>query len=92
VPNPKIVEPAADHVLLIDVPRETTIDGISLPENEKQQEMLFGRVIFSGPLALNTAPHDLVMYGPYAGKHAIIDGVQFRIMREGQIEAYLREK
>jgi co-chaperonin GroES (HSP10) len=86
----KMVEPAGDHVIVIDVPRETTIDGISLPENEKQQEMLFGRVVFAGFLALNTAPEDLVMYGPYAGKFAIIDGVQFRIMKEGQIEAYLR--
>jgi co-chaperonin GroES (HSP10) len=86
---PKI-QPAGNHVIVIDSIRETTIDGISLPENEKQQEMLFGHVVFTGPQALLTKPEDVVMFGPYAGKHAIIDGVQFRIMKEEQIEAYLR--
>ena len=36
------VEPAGDHILVADIARETTIDGIVLPDNVREQEMLFG--------------------------------------------------
>jgi co-chaperonin GroES (HSP10) len=80
------LEPASDHVIVVDSPRETTIDGISLPDNMKQQEMVFGTVIFVGPDASKTMIEDRVCYGPYAGKTVVIDGVEFRIIRQGQIE------
>lgn len=89
----KTIVPAGDHVIIIEnLGRETVIDGITMPENERQQEMAFGCVVFKGPKAFDTQVQDLVMFGPYAGKNAVIDGVQYRIMREGQIEAYLKEK
>jgi co-chaperonin GroES (HSP10) len=86
------IEPASDHVLVIDCVRDTTIDGISLPDNVKQQEMLFGMVIFVGPACTSTKVQDKVCYGPYAGKHVVLDGVEFRLLTEGQIEAYIRDK
>jgi len=58
----------------------------------RQMEMVYGTVIFAGPLAAATQPKDQVCYGPYAGKTVIMDGMQFRLLREEQIEAYLREK
>ena len=85
------IEPATDHVIVAELPREATIDGIEMPENEKQQEMMFGSVIYVGPDAHRTAVGDRICYGPYAGKHVIISGAQFRLMREGQIELYLRK-
>lgn len=88
----KFLEPAKDVVLVIDVPTETIIDGISLPDNIRQQEMVYGTVVASGPLAASTFPKDQVCYGPYAGKSVVIDGIQFRLLKEGQIEAYVREK
>ena len=87
------VEPAGDHILVADIARETTIDGIVLPDNVREQEMLFGLVIFIGPAVSSaTKVQDRVLYGPYAGKNIVVDGVQFRIVREGQIEGYIRKK
>ena len=87
------VEPAGDHILVADIARETTIDGIVLPDNVREQEMLFGLVIFIGPaVSPATKVQDRVLYGPYAGKNIVVDGVQFRIVREGQIEGYIRQK
>lgn len=85
------LQPANDMILVVDSPRETAIDGIVLPDNMKQQEMVFGTVIFIGPVVSPaTAVSDRVAYGPYAGKTIVLDGVEFRLLREGQIEAYIR--
>lgn len=85
------LEPANDYLLVVDSIRETTIDGIAMPDNVRQQEMMFGTVVFVGPDAENTKPEDRVCYGPYAGKTVVLDGVEFRIIKEGQIELYLRK-
>lgn len=88
-----ILEPAGDHVLVIDVPHDTVIDGITMPDNIKQQEMFFGLVIFAGRKCSDerTKAEAKVCYGPYAGKLVVLDGVQFRILLEGQIEAYVTQ-
>ena len=86
------LEPANDHLLVVDSVRETTIDGITMPENQRQQEMVFGTVVFVGPKATETKQEDRVCYGPYAGKTVVLDGFEFRLLREGQIEAYVRVK
>ncbi len=85
------IEPATDHILVVDNSHETTLDGITLPDNVKQQEMIFGTVVFVGPQAGATKPEDLVAYGPYAGKNVVVNGIEFRLIREGQIEAYIRK-
>ena len=90
--NSKLV-PANDHVLAIDTKRETVLDGITMPDNLKQQEMVFGLVIEVGPACTHwTRVQDKICYGPYAGKNIVLDGVEFRLLREGQIEAYVRDK
>lgn len=87
-----VLEPAGDLVLVVDNPRETTLEGISLPDNIKQQEMVFGTVVAVGPdAAIRTKKEDLICYGPYAGKTVVIEGIEFRLLREGQIEGYLRK-
>jgi co-chaperonin GroES (HSP10) len=86
------IEPATDHVIIAEMPDETIIDGITLPDNVKQQEMNPGLVVFVGPqVSEYTKPEDIVLFGPYAGKHIIVNGQQFRLLKEGQIEAYLRK-
>lgn len=85
------LEPANDHVLVADNPRETVIDGISMPDSVKQQEMIFGTVVAVGPLATATEAGNRVCYGPYAGKTVILQGHELRLLREGQIESYIRE-
>ena len=84
------LEPAGDHVLIADMPRETEISGISLPDSTKQQEMCFGVVVHVGPDVLRTKAEDIACYGPYAGKLTVMNGTELRLMHEGQIEAYVR--
>lgn len=89
----EFLEPANDFVLVVDLPHTAMIDGIALPDNERQKEMLFGVVASTGPLvSIFTHPRDKVMFGPYAGKMTVIDGTEFRLLREGQIEGYIRER
>jgi len=86
------IEPANDMVLVIDIPQENTIDGIELPDNIRQKEMVTGVVASLGPVMSEyTHVGDTVCYGPYAGKHVVSNGKEFRLLREGQIELYLRK-
>lgn len=84
------LEPAGDYVLVVDSPTEVVLDGITLPENVRQKEMVFGTVVFVGPDALRTKAEDQIAYGPYAGKSVVMNGTEFRILRQGQIELYIR--
>ena len=85
-------EPATDHVLVVDTLADTVIDDISLPDNVRQQEMISGLVVFVGPeVSQHTKPEDIVRYGPFAGKHVVMDGTEYRLLREGQIELYIRK-
>ena len=88
------LEPAGDHILVIDSVIDTEIDGISLPENVKQQEMVYGTVIAVGPKCDKQYTHaeDTVCYGPYAGKKVVLNGTEFRSIVEEHIEAYIRRK
>jgi co-chaperonin GroES (HSP10) len=86
------LEPAGDNILVVDnLHTSTVIDGIEMPDNERQKDMLFGTVVFVGPDAKYTKPENVVCYGPYAGKLVAFEGVEFRALREGQIEFYLRK-
>lgn len=87
------IEPANDTVIVVDLPETATIDGLDLPDNVRQQDLVRGVVAFVGPLVTErTTPGDQVLYGPYAGKPAVMNGQQFRLLREGQIEAYVRQR
>jgi co-chaperonin GroES (HSP10) len=92
MPN-TFLEPATDHVLVVDSTFEpTTINGIDMPDNEKQKEMITGTVVFVGPaVSPLTKPEAIVLYGPYAGKTVVFNGTAFRLLREGQIELYIRK-
>ena len=87
-----LLEPAGDHLLVVDHPREVIIDDITLPDNTRQQEMVFGTVVFVGPeVSKHTKIENIICYGPYAGKMVAFEGVEFRLLREGQIELYVRK-
>jgi co-chaperonin GroES (HSP10) len=85
------VIPAADRVLAVDSRNVTEIDGIEMPDNVRQQEMVFGVVIEAGPLASHYKPGDRILYGPYAGKTVVIDGMTFRMLKAETIEAVLKD-
>lgn len=89
----KAIVPAGDQVLVRDSERKTFLDGMEMPDNVKALEMFAGEVLRIGPLvSVRTQVGDIVMYGPYAGKNTILDGVEFRMIKEGQIEAYIVEE
>lgn len=84
--------PAGDYVLVLDIQRETDIGGIVMPDNERQQEMAFGKVVATGPTVSGyTEAGNTVFYGPYAGKNVVMEGVQFRLIHEEQIEGHVRD-
>lgn len=88
----KVLKPANDFVIVADAKRDTYIDGIEMPENMKQQEMATGMVVAVGRLVSSeTKVKAIVCYGPYAGKTVVIDGMELRLLREGQIEGYIEE-
>jgi co-chaperonin GroES (HSP10) len=78
-----------DYLLVTDNKRTTTLDGIELPDNVRQQEMCFGFVVAVGPLCGTLKQQDRICYGPYAGKTVALDGFEFRLLREGQVEGRL---
>jgi co-chaperonin GroES (HSP10) len=89
-----VIEPAADYVMVVDQPRDTTIEGIIMPDNVRNLEMLFGVIVFIGPNMRDkrTVVEQRVCYGPYAGKNVVMEGIEFRLLREGQIEGYIVKK
>ena len=76
----------SDHLVVADSDSTTVLEGIELPDNIRQKEMCFGYVVAVGPDCLALKEQDRICYGPYAGKHVIIGGIEFRLLREGQIE------
>lgn len=80
------LEPMGDYLLVADVPQENMIGDIELPGNQRQQEMVFGYVVAIGPDCLALKEQDQICYGPYAGKNVILGGMEFRLLKEGQIE------
>jgi co-chaperonin GroES (HSP10) len=85
------LEPAGDQVLVIDQIEGVAIGGIELPDNVREKDMVFGVVIAVGPDAQErTKEKDIVAYGPYAGKPVVLHGVQYRLMKNGAIEGYIR--
>lgn len=86
------LEPAGDHILVVDSMVGTNIDGIELPDNVRNREMVYGTVVVVGPKCDKQITHakDTVCYGPYAGKTVVLNGTEFRSIREEHIEAYIR--
>lgn len=80
------LEPMGDHLLVVDADRSVTIDGITLPDNVRQQEMVFGYVVAVGPECATIVEKATICYGPYAGKMVAVDGIEFRLLRAGQVE------
>lgn len=83
-----VLEPSRGMVLIADrLDQKTEISGVELPDNVRSREMVWGYVISVGADCPDTEPQQLVAYGPYAGKTVVLNGVELRLMKEGQIEA-----
>ena len=65
-----------------------------MPDNVRNLEMFFGLVVSVGSRVLDarTKLEARVCYGPYAGKTVVMEGIEFRLLREGQIEGYIVRK
>lgn len=87
----KRIEPAGDFVLVVDHQESSSLEGIDLPDNVRQKEMLFGTIVAVGPKVEDTraVPHAVIAYGPYAGMTLALNGMELRELREGQIAAYI---
>ena len=76
--------PGSDRVLVTVVEQDKMLDGILLPDSSKE-DMQAGVVLAIGPKVTEWKEKDQVVFGPHAGMNIQIEGVPFRVMREGEI-------
>jgi co-chaperonin GroES (HSP10) len=76
--------PGFDRVLVTVVEQDKMLDGILLPEFSKD-DMQAGVVMAVGLDVKQWKEQDRVLFGPHAGMNIQIEGVPFRVMREGEI-------
>ena len=100
-PKTPKVTPLSDRVLIRpEEALEKTEGGILLPDSA-QEKPLQGKVIAVGPGALNEANGsrtelnvsvaDTVLFGKYSGAEIKIDGVEYTIVREGDLLGVLED-
>lgn len=75
--------PSGDRVLVSVIEQERMLEGVLLPDSAKE-DMQAGLVVAVGESKFK--PGDRVLFGPWAGKHIQLEGVPFRVMREGEID------
>lgn len=90
------LRPLDDRVVLrvLDA-EEKTAGGIVLPDSAREKPQRgkitavgAGRLLESGKrLKPDVAKGDVVLFGKYTGSDVVIDGVDFKIMRESEILA-----
>ena len=93
------IEPLEDRVLIETVEAdEKTAGGILLPDAAKEKPQR-GKVIAAGPgtrdedgnrIALGVAAGDVVVFGRYAGTDVDMNGKTYKIMRERDILAKIK--
>jgi co-chaperonin GroES (HSP10) len=77
--------PGSDRVLITVIEQEKMLDGILLPDSSKE-DMQAGVILSRGPTCTEFYQQgDAVLFGPHAGMNIQIEGVAFRVMREGEI-------
>ena len=87
------VKPLSDRVLVKPNPaEETTAAGLIIPDTAKEKP-LAGKVVAAGPgtaeVKMEVKVGDEVLYGKYSGQELTIDGVEYLIMRQGDILAII---
>ena len=88
-----MVKPLSDRVLILPNPaEEKTAGGLYIPDTAKEKP-LAGKVVAVGPgtkdVKMEVKEGDEVLYGKYSGQELTIDGVEYLIMRQGDILAIL---
>jgi chaperonin GroES len=92
------LKPLADRVVVKPLdPEEVKKGGIIIPDTAKERPQE-GEVIAVGPgklldsgqrQSIEVKAKDKILYGKYSGTEVTIDGVEYLIMREGDILAVL---
>ncbi len=88
-----MVKPLSDRVLILPNPaEEKTAGGLYIPDTAKEKP-LAGKVVAVGPgtkeVTMEVKEGDEVLYGKYSGQEIQIDGVEYLIMRQGDILAII---
>jgi len=88
-----MVKPLSDRVLILPNPaEEKTAGGLYIPDTAKEKP-LAGKVVAVGPgtkeVKMEVKEGDEVLYGKYSGQELTIDGVEYLIMRQGDILAII---
>lgn len=79
-------KPSDGRVLVSVIDQERMIEGIELPDSAKEDAQV-GKVIAVGESQGQQYDEgDIVLFGPWAGKNIQLEGIPFRVMREGEID------
>lgn len=88
------LKPLEDRVVVKPQEAEAvTAGGIVLPESAKEKPLM-GKVVAAGEGKLldsgkrgkmSVKKGDVVLYGKYGGSEVEIDGVEYKILREGEL-------
>lgn len=77
--------PGTDRILITVVEQDKMLEGVFLPDSSKD-DMQAGVILATGPLVSEFYREtDRVLFGPHAGMPIQIEGIPFRVMREGEI-------
>lgn len=76
--------PCGDRILISVRDQERILEGVLLPDSSKE-DMQAGVVMAVGS-SQELHEGDMVFFGPWAGKSIQIEGIPFRVMREGEID------
>lgn len=79
-------KPCDGRVLISIIDQEHILEGVLLPDSSKEDAQI-GKVIAVGDgQSQEFSEGDLVLFGPWAGKNIQLEGIPFRVMREGEID------
>jgi chaperonin GroES len=79
-------KPCDGRLLISVIDQERILEGVLMPDSSKEDAQV-GKVIAVGESqGQEFTEGDIVLFGPWAGKNIQLEGIPFRVMREGEID------
>jgi len=78
-----MIDPLFDRILVLELHQEQMMDGILLPETSRE-DTKYGTVIAVGGEVKYLKKDDVISFGLYAGVSAVVQGITFLLMKEGE--------
>jgi chaperonin GroES len=91
MPKDRVVLPTFDKVLIRRDEAPERIGIVWIPPTVRaDQPVLSGTVVATGPLTQYVSPGEYVVFSQYAGSNVKVDGINYIVMREGDVHVIIR--